>query len=607
MSRSRLSTVRVSLLRRSLSWLTFIVGLTAGVAGFYATFPMWVRDLRMRGMAEPGCDFEQRAGGWMVTSPHGEERPETAATGCGRLAGKYVYTINGKPIANREDLFTRVHGSQGEVQRWEVGDIKGKQGGEVLVKLREHPAVHALSTDGATKMAPGGGLLFSLLELFGALALTVNISLAAALFLFLRRRVPVAPALTGALFAVGFGLYFNVGFTPAWYQWVEVAALIVGIMGFGTAVVALPDGAIRSPGAVVFVGLWVVLVAVCTMDFLPFYHLIPDGTAVAGSVLFAGGGLIALVRRQRRSASRREQLSLRWVILGLVVPSMMLFPALVPELSPTIREFQISVIFPLSMMVIPLAIVHGLHPLSRHDLVRWVRYSTLSGMLVSGFALALAVVHMLFFPIVQRLHLAEQLPYLALVLVVVAAGLAFYFRNILNNLVDILFFPMRLRALRAVPESESNLVDCWTVQEIEWCAKRALKGGFNATDAQVALVDEEGWKDLVSNGKLHWEVTPQELVLLRQGESVEVVMEGDDGFSTQLLPLRSRGDFLGLLIAHPSEEARYTDWDRRLMRQIADAVAEAVWRCTRVQTPAAANTFATKPIATKRAPPLSAH
>jgi hypothetical protein len=70
--------------------------------------------------------------------------------------------------------------------------------------------------------------------------------------------------------------------------------------------------------------------------------------------------------------------------------------------------------------------------------------------------------------------------------------------------------------------------------------------------------------------------------------------------------LRSRGAFLGLLIAQPSEEARYTEWDRGLLRQVADAVAEAVWRCTRVQAPPTAANFSTREILPKRLPTLSA-
>ncbi|HND34716.1 MAG TPA: GAF domain-containing protein, partial [Myxococcota bacterium] len=366
-------------------------------------------------------------------------------------------------------------------------------------------------------------------------------------------------------------------------------------------------GTIRSRGAAVFVGFFVLLVAVCNMTFLPFYQLIPDGTAAASSVVFAGGGLIALLQRQRRSSSRREQLSLRWVILGLVVPALTLFPALVPGLPPTIQEFQISVSFPLSTMVVPLSIVHGLHPLSRFDLVRWVRFSTLGGMVVSAFALALAAIYLAIYPLLQRIGMGDRMPHLTLILVIVAAGLAFYFRKGLNNLVDILFFPMRLRAIRSVSESQSNLGDCWTVTEIDWCAKRALKGGFNATGAQVAVPAEDGWVDLVDRSKIPLDLTPEEQVLLRQGEGVEIVLDGDDGFTTQLLPLRSRGVFLGLLIAQPSEEARYTEWDRGLLRQIADAVAEAVWRCTRVQAPVVAANFSTREIMPKRLPTLPAH
>ena len=250
---------------------------------------------------------------------------------------------------------------------------------------------------------------------------------------------------------------------------------------------------------------------------------------------------------------------------------------------------------------------HGLHPLARFDLVRWVRYSTLGGMLVSSFALTLASIHLIFYPVMERFGLGDRMPHLALVLVLVAAGLAIYFRKRLNTLVDILFFPMRLRAQRAVPESQSNLGDCWTLQEIDWCAKRALKGGFNATGAQVALPEGDGWVDLVDHSKIPLDLSTEELVLLRQGEGVEIVLDGDDGFTTQLLPLRSRGVFLGLLIAQPSEEARYTEWDRSLMRQIADATAEAVWRNTRVQTPSTAGVFTTREIMPKRVPTLPAH
>lgn len=567
---------------------------------------MWVQDILLRGKAETGCRFEERAGGWMATELFWEESPADQPTGCSNIIGKQIYTIDGNPITNRDDLFKQVYGKAGTEQRWEVGDTKGKQGGEVTIKLREHPVVHTLSTGGAAKSATGGGLLVSILEVFGAVAQTINISIAVVLFFFLHRRISVDPALTGALFAVGLGLNFDIGFTPAWYEWVALGALLVGILGLGTAVVALPDGTIRSPGAAVFVAMWVMLVAVCNMDFLPFYEKIPDGTAAASSVFFAGGGLLALLQRQRQSISRREQLSLRWVILGLVVPALALLPALMPGLPPTIQEFQASVGFPLSTMVVPLVIVHGLHPLSRFDLVRWVRYSTLGCMLVSTFALALAVIHLAFYPVMQHFGLADRMPHLALILALVAAGLAFYFRKTLNNLVDILFFPMRLRALRAVPESKSNLGDCWSLKEIDWCAKRALKGGFNATGAQVVLPDGDGWVDLVEHSTVPLDLTPNELVQLRQGEGVEIVLDGDDGFTTQLLPLRSRGAFLGLLIAQPSEEARYTEWDRGLLRQIADAVAEAVWRCTRVQAPPTAANFSTREILPKRLPTLSA-
>jgi hypothetical protein len=273
----------------------------------------------------------------------------------------------------------------------------------------------------------------------------------------------------------------------------------------------------------------------------------------------------------------------------------------------TLQEFQLSVGFPLSTMVVPLAIVHGLHPLARFDLVRWVRYTTLGGMLVSSFALTLATIHLIFYPVMQRLELGDRMPHLALVLVLVAAGLAFRFRKTLNNLVDILFFPMRLRAQRSVPESQSNLGDAWSLQEIDWCVKRALKGGFNATGAQVALPAGDGWVDLVDRSQIPLDLSTEELVLLRQGEGVEIVLDGDDGFTTQLLPLRSRGVFLGLLIAQPSEESRFTGWDRTLLGQIADATAEAVWRCTRVTAPSTAGVFTTREILPKRLPTLPAH
>lgn len=596
---------QIPLFRRVLSWSTFTAGMLAAITGCYATFPMWMHDIGMRGMAETGCRFDERADGWMVTELFWEEAKEAEATGCGRLVGKYVYSIDGHPLSSRDDLFPRVYGKVGDEQHWVVGDGKDKPTEEVTVKLREHPVVQTLSTGSSAQASVSGGVVFLLLEVFGALAQTINIALAGLLFFFLRKRISVAPALTGSLFAVGLGLNFDIGFTPAWYEWVSKGALLIGVLGLGTAVVALPDGKIRSPKAAMFVGLWVVLVAICNMEFLPFYDLIPDSTAAASSVVFAGGGLIALLSRQRRSTSRREQLSLRWVILGLMVPAVALIPALVPSLSPAIQEFQLSVGFPLSTMVVPLAIVHGLHPLSRFDLVRLVRFSTLGGMVVSCFAGAWATIHLTFYPIMQTLGLGDEMPHLAIVLALGAATLAFYFRYPLITLVDILFFPMRLQALRSVTESRSNLGDCWTIKEIEWCAQRALKGGFNATGAQVALLEGDSWRDLVDHSKVPLELTPEELAQLQKGEGVEIVLDGDDGFTTQILPLQSRGVFLGILIAQPSEESRYTVWDRMLLRQIADAIAEAVWRCTRVRDLNTAGVFSSREIMPKRLPVLS--
>lgn len=595
---------QIPLFRRVLSWSTFTAGMLAAFTGFYATFPTWLLDIQMRGKAETGCRFDERADGWMVTELFWEEAKVDEPTGCGRLIGKYVSSIDGHPLTTQADVFERVYGTVGDEQLWVVSDGKDKPSEEVIVKLREHPVVQTLSTGSSARASVSGGLVFLLLEVFGALAQTINIMLAGLLFFFLRNRISVAPALTGSLFAVGLGLNFDIGFTPAWYEWVSKGALLTGVLGLGTAVVALPDGKIRSPKAALFVGLWVVLVAICNMDFLPFYDMIPDGTAAGSSVIFAGGGLIALLSRQRKSTSRREQLSLRWVILGLMVPAVALLPALVPGLSPTIQEFQLSVGFPLSTMVVPLAIVHGLHPLSRFDLVRLVRFSTLGGMVISCFAAAWATIHLTLYPMMQSLGLGDEMPHLAIVLALGAAGLAFFFREQLITLVDILFFPMRLQALRSVTESRSNLGDCWTIKEIEWCALRALKGGFNATGAQIALPDGNEWVDLVDHSRVPLELTPEELVLLQKGVGVEIVLDGDDGFTTQILPLHSRGVFLGLLIAQPSEEARYTAWDQSLIRQIADAIAEAVWRCTRVKALDTATVFSSREIMPKRLPVL---
>ncbi|MBK7826763.1 hypothetical protein [Nannocystis sp.] len=572
--------------QRVASWLIFAIGLGLGLAGLVATAPARVVDIGRRGQLESGCRFEASEGGWRVAGLYWAESEADAPTGCGRFVGATLRAIDGVAVADVDTLLRLAYAPRdrphAERQRWTVeGRVSPRLAAEpdaAIVTLRPHPVVASLARRGVEH----GAVLVAALEAFGALLLTLNVLLASALLLLPPARVTAAPALAGALLAATLGCAFDVGFTPAWYQPVAAAALILGVLGLATAALSLPEGKIRGALAIAYIVGWAAFVAVGNLPWLPLHEHIPAGAATIGHLLFAGAGLVAMRVRERRSASRRRASAIRWVALALVLPALALLPAVIPWVSPFTAEFSASVVFPIATMVLPLCILYGLSPRSRFDLVAWVRTAMLVNLLAASWALLLAAAHLL-----ASLLLPPSLrpSFTPAVLLGVAAALAittYSRRRALWGLVDILVLPTHVRARRAVPEAASNLVDCWDRSEIDWCVQRAFKGGFNAASARVALRSGEGWRDLVSHEPLELALSDAERGELAAGRGVSWSPDEHADCTTEVLPLHSRGVFLGVIIAGPADVARSIEWDQALMLQIASSVAEAVWRCTRV-------------------------
>ncbi len=550
-------------------WLAM---LAVGIAGFVGSFPGWLAELDA---GHPGCEIEFEDGIATVEAAHWPGAPCDQAD----IIGATVLAIDGVHLDVDMDhsvLMALVEQEPSSVHEWSVerdGEVR-----QVFLAYEQGPLAHALENQGDAR----ADVLVAGIAVLGAFARTLVFSISAFLLLRVGWSSSVPLLFSGSLLAFALGIGFQGRVEADWYPLVYDLSVFGVIIGMATALATLPGERVRSKIGLGIAVVWVAMTALVLDPVLVPWEA--PSWRLQGQLLFLVAGTMVLAHRYLYECTVVERNQLRWVIVGFLVAAAGLFPRAVPILSPSAAEFHLDLIYPLSLTVTPLALVNALYRNDESDLSEVLRNTLLVGVLV-GFACIAALVGAEIVPgVLHLLHAEPDVAFPGWTEPVAIFGGAVVLTVLLGRplarVTDVALFPNRVTAPRAIAEAREALQDCWDLDEISWCARSTLKFGFDATGAQILRWDDRGWRSLVES-QAGVDLDPPHRLALERGESIDVYLTGGSELSTMILPLLSHGGLVGALVAPPPAGHAYTEADRKLLREVAPAFGDAVWRNTR--------------------------
>jgi len=542
---------------------------------FVASFPDYVEYIAT---GSSGCELKWDGDGARVSKASHSGAPCAAV---GLNPGIRVLAIDGQQITSSmplEQLRALEWGESGSRHVWSV-EAAGKSF-DVDVPYEHGPLALILSKAGAQN----AHLIVAGLTLVGVAMRTGIFLMASLIMVRYGWKKPLPIVLSGAFLAYALGLGLKDGHHAAWLTPLYELSTLFVIIGLALACVLLPDGTYRGLWGRALSAVWITVGAlVLAPSYLPWDAL--AGPANLWTQLgFLAVGVGTLIFRYRYQSSAVEKTQLQWVVLGMVVGFMALLIRMMDVLSPHLAEFHDILVYPLILCATPLAIASAVVQYRVWDLPIVLRRVTVFGMwLLFASTLILAMAELI--PWVLRLLdlvPGRDFPTLVVPAVVFLGSMSVsvLLTNVLRKATDSLFFPNRIRSIRALAQAEEALVDCWSLDEVIWCARHVLRASFGAKKCAVLLRVGGEWKPLRTEDHWHRALSPDQWAALDSGEFTMVVGPGNEP-PAMMVPLHSHGELVGAVLAHPRSEVGYTSRDIQQMTDLAPFLADAMWRNTR--------------------------